>query len=53
MYNMATEEQTNTVKLGTVEHACTPRTLELELGGSEIQGHPWLRSQFEANLGCL
>lgn len=53
MFIMATEEQTTTVKLGTVEHACRPRALELEPGQSEIQGHPWLHRQFEASLDCL
>jgi hypothetical protein len=33
-----------------VEHAYNPRTCEVEAGESEIQGHPWLLSKFEANL---
>lgn len=50
---MATKEQTLTVKLGAVEHPCRSRTLELEPGQSEIQGHPWLHRKFEASLDCL
>lgn len=53
MFIMATEEQTTTVKLGAAEHACRQRTLELELGQLEIQGHPWLHRQFEASRDCL
>jgi hypothetical protein len=26
---------------------------ELESGGSQVQGHPWLQSEFEASLGYL
>lgn len=26
---------------------------EPEAGGSEVQGHPWLHSKFEASLGYV
>lgn len=32
-------------------HACNSSTGELESGGSEKQGHPWLQREFEASLG--
>lgn len=38
------------IKLGMTAHTCSHRLLEDE-AGLEIQGHPQLNSQFEANLG--
>lgn len=37
-------------KLGMVARACDPSTREVEAGRSEVQGHPQLHSEFEANL---
>ena len=33
-----------------VLYACDPSTWEVETGGSEVQGHPLLLSEFEASL---
>lgn len=30
---------------------CHPRCLEAEAGGLQVQGLPWLQSEFEASLG--
>lgn len=32
--------------------ACGPRTLEVEAGGSEVQGHAQLCREFESSLNC-
>ena len=37
-------------KQGAVVHICSPSTWEVETGGSEVQGHPLLLSEFEASL---
>lgn len=34
-------------------HICNQNTWEVEAGGSEVQGHPWLHSEFEASLGYV
>ena len=34
-------------------HICHPSTWEMEAGGSGVQGHPWLHSEFEASLGYM
>lgn len=31
-------------------HACQPKHLGMEVGESEVQGHPHLPSEFEASL---
>lgn len=36
--------------LGLIVHACDPGVLEVETEGSEIQGHPWPWSEFNAIL---
>lgn len=36
--------------LGFIVYACNPGVLEVETEGSEIQGHPWLWSEFKAIL---
>lgn len=35
-----------------VAHTCNSRAWEIEAGGSEIQGHLQLHTQFKACLGC-
>lgn len=34
-------------------HACNSNTQEVEGGGSEVQGHPQLHSEFKASLGYI
>ena len=34
-------------------HMCTPSTWKGKTGGSEVQGHPGLHSEFEASLSYL
>lgn len=33
--------------------ACNPMTLEVESGGSGVQGHPQLHEEIEASLGYM
>jgi hypothetical protein len=33
--------------------ACNPNTKELDTGGPEVQGDPWLQKEFEASLGFM
>lgn len=40
-------------KLDLVVHTYNPSTWEVEVGGSEIQTHPYLHSTFEASLGYM
>jgi hypothetical protein len=37
-------------KLGVAVHVCRPSTWEAEMEKSEVQGHLWLYSEFEASL---
>ena len=41
------------VKLGVLVHTCHFGTWEMEVYGSEVQGHPWLQGRFEASLGYM
>lgn len=34
-------------------HACKPNSQGIEAGGSEVRGHSWLRSKFEASLAYI
>lgn len=34
-------------------HVCHPNTQEAEAEGSEVQGQPWLHSEFEVTLGYM
>lgn len=36
-----------------LEHNHNPSTGEVEVGGSEVQSHPWLYCEFEASLGYV
>jgi hypothetical protein len=36
-----------------VAYKCNTSTWEAEAGGSQIQGHPSLHSEFEASLGYI
>lgn len=38
-------------KLGIVVYTCNLNTREVETGGSELQGHPWLHREFKTSLG--
>jgi hypothetical protein len=40
----------NQIKLGIVVDAHNPDTLNVEIGGSEVQGHSQLHSDFKARL---
>lgn len=33
--------------------ACQPGVQQVEAGGQEVQGHLWLRGEFEASLGYM
>lgn len=33
--------------------AIIPALLRVEVGGSKVQGQPWLCRKFEASLGCM
>lgn len=45
-------EQEAEFKLGVVKHSCNPSTRELEVGGSGVQDHPQLHSEFiQGSLG--
>lgn len=37
----------------SVLNTCNPSTWEVEAGGSEVEGHPWLHKEFEAGLGYM
>ena len=43
----------NQIKLGMVVDAHSPDTLNVEAGGSEVQGHSQLYSDFEARLSSM
>ena len=34
-------------------HICNPRTQEVEVGGSDIQGHSKIHNEFKAMLGYM
>lgn len=36
-----------------VEYTRSPSTVEVELGGSEVQGRFWLCNEFQASLGYM
>lgn len=36
-----------------VVRACNLSTLEVEEGGSGVEGYLWLHSEFESNLGSM
>ena len=38
-------------QLGMVLHTCNSSTQEMKSGGSDVQGDPWLHSEFKAILG--
>lgn len=38
---------------GVVPDTCNPSTLEMEVRASEVQGQPWLYSQFWISLGYI
>lgn len=40
----------STTCTGHVMDVCNANTQEMVAGGSEIQGHPWLDSEYEASL---
>lgn len=39
--------------LGASAHTYIPGTLEVEAGGSEAEGHPWLHTEFKASLAYV
>jgi hypothetical protein len=41
------------IKLSMMGHACNPRTLGAERGGSKLQGHPGLHIDFDTSLGYM
>ena len=41
------------IKQDLVVHTCNSNTWEVEAGGSEVQGHPWLHSEFKASPELL
>lgn len=38
-------------KLGMVVHICNSNNQAMDAGGSDVQGHPWLHSELQVNLG--
>lgn len=38
-------------KHGMMVNVCNPSTQDVEAGGSEVKGHPWLPREFGASLG--